>query len=105
MGAPYNPPVKGQDFKIRIGLQDMGSPGRLKTSPTLAAGDIKVDKDGAGFSTLASAPAASPAATASILISLSSNEMNADVVTLVASDQTTPPEWADLLISIPTVSA
>ncbi len=30
------------------------------------------------------------------------SEMNADVVTIVAKDQTDPPEWADFVLSIPT---
>jgi len=28
--------------------------------------------------------------------------MNGDVITLVAVDQTTPKQWSDLVISIPT---
>lgn len=103
MAAPYNPPVKNEDFKVRISLMDMSNGGRVKSNPTIAAGDFKVDKDGAGLNDLATLPTVSPAAGPLVLIELSSDEMNADVVTIVCKDQTSPPEWADLVISIPTV--
>ena len=105
MAAPYNPPVKNEDFVIRIALEDMANPGRFKSSPTIAAGDFKVDKDGAGLVNLGTLPSVDPAASKLVKITLSSTEMNADVVTLVCSDQTDPPEWADHVISIPTTTA
>lgn len=37
-----------------------------------------------------------------VKITLSNTEMNADVVTVVCIDQTSPKEWADLVFSIPT---
>jgi len=102
MAAPYNPPVKGEDFKVRIGLEDMAAPGRFKANPTIAAGDFKVDKDGAGFTNLTTLPTVSPAGSRSVLVELSATEMTADVVTIQCVDQTDPPEWADLMVSIPT---
>ncbi len=102
MAAPYNPPVKGQDFLCRISLESYATPGRFQSSATIAAGDFKVDKDGAGLNNLSTIPAVDPAATKLILVTLSSTEMNADVVTLICSDQTDPPEWCDLTICIPT---
>lgn len=104
MAAPYNPPKKGEDFLIRICLQDYAVPGRFKSSPTIAAGDFKVDKDGGGLNNLSTIPAVDPAATKLVLITLSATEMNADVVTVIASDQTDPPEWEDLAFSIPTTA-
>lgn len=105
MAAPYNPPVKNEDFKIRIALEDYTNPGRFKANPTIAAGDFKVDKDGAGFTDLASLPTVSPAAGRAVEIVLSASEVNADVVTIQCVDQTNPPEWSDLMISIPTTSS
>jgi hypothetical protein len=102
MAAPYNPPVKGEDFILRVSLSDMAVNGRFKSSPTIAAGDFKVDKDGAGVTNLSTLPSVDPAASKLVKITLSSTEMNADVVTVVCSDQTEPPEWADLVICIPT---
>lgn len=104
MAAPYNPPVKGQDFLIRIALEDMANPGSFKSSPTIAAGDFKVDKDAGGLTNLATLPTVSPASSVLVLITLSSTEMNADVVTLVCIDQTSPKEWADYVLSIPTTA-
>jgi hypothetical protein len=102
MAAPYNPPVKNEDFIIRIALSDTSTAGSFKSSPTIAAGDFKVDKDGAGLNNLSTLPSVDPAATVLVKITLSSTEMNADVVTLVCVDQTSPKEWADFVLSIPT---
>ena len=102
--APYNPPVKNEEFKIRIALEDYAFPGNFKSTPTLAAGDFKVDKDGAGLTNLTTLPTNVPASTVCVLLELSATEMNADVVTIVCIDQTSPKEWADLIISIPTTT-
>jgi hypothetical protein len=102
MASPYNPPVKGEDFIIRIALADMNTPGAFKSSPTIASGDFKVDKDGGGLNNLATLPSVDPTSTVLVKITLSSTEMNADVVTVVGVDQTSPKEWADFVLSIPT---
>lgn len=102
MAAPYNPPIKGQDFVIRIALTDMTALGSFKSSPTIALGDFKVDKDGGGLTNLTTLPSVDPAASVLVKITLSATEMNADVVTLVCIDQTSPKEWADYAVSIPT---
>jgi len=104
VAAPYNPPVKNEDFIIRIALENMTSPGEFKSSPTIAAGDFKVDKDGAGLTNLSTLPSVDPAATVLVKITLSSTEMNADIVTVVCIDQTSPKEWADFIFSIPTTA-
>lgn len=102
MAAPYNPPKSGEDFQIRIGLQDMGAPGSFKANPTIAAGDFKVDIDGAGFNNLTTTPSVSPAGGVAVLLTLSAAEMTGGVITIVGIDQTSPKEWADVLMSIPT---
>lgn len=100
--ANTNPPKKNQAFTLRVALQDFDTPGAFQSSPTLAAGDFRIDKDGGGFSNFATLPTVSPAASRSVLFSLSATEMNADVVTLDCSDQTATKEWADLFICIQT---
>lgn len=105
MAAPYNPPVKGEDFKVRISLEDFANPGRFKSNPTIAAGDFKIDKDGGGLNNLTNLPTVSPAASVLVELSLTATEMNADVVTIVCVDQTATAEWSDLVISIPTTAA
>lgn len=102
MAAPYNPPVKNEDFIIRISLEDFVNPGNFKSNPTIAAGDFKVDKDGGGLGNLSTLPSVDPASTVLVKLTLSSTEMNADVVTIVGIDQTSPKEWADFVLSIPT---
>ena len=102
MAAPYNPPVKNEDFQIRISLADMAVPGSFKSNPTIAAGDFKVDKDGGGLNNLTTLPTVSPAGSVLVSISLSATEMNANVVTIVGIDQTAAKEWADFVVSIPT---
>lgn len=104
MVGPFNPPVKNEEFIIRISLADMNVNGSFKSSPTLASGDFKVDKDGGGLTNLGTLPTVDPAASVLVKITLSSTEMNADVVTLVCIDQTSPKEWADFVLTIPTTA-
>jgi hypothetical protein len=104
MAAPYNPPKKNEDFLVRITLEDMANPGSFKSNPTIVSGDFKVDKDGGGLTNLTTLPTVSPAASALVLITLSSTEMNADVVTLICVDQSSTKEWADFVLSIPTTA-
>jgi hypothetical protein len=104
MAAPYNPPVKNENFLIRVALSDMSSLGSFKANPTLASGDFKVDIDGAGLNNLGTLPTVSPSASIWVLITLSAAEMNGDVISIQCIDQTTPKEWADLAFSIPTTA-
>ena len=64
-----------------------------------------MSKDGGALSNLTTLPVNEPASSVLVTIALSSTEMNADVVSVVCIDQTSPKEWADLVISIPTTSA
>lgn len=105
MAAPYNPPVKNEDFFIQIGLEDYANPGNFKSNPTIAAGDWKVSKDGGALANLTTLPVVAPASSVCVTITLSATEMNCDYVTIVGIDQTAPKEWCDVLISIPTTSA
>lgn len=104
MAAPYNPPVKNEDFIIRVAVEDYANPGNFKSDPTIASGDWKVDKDGGGLTNLSTLPSVDPASSVLVKITLSSTEMNADVVTVVGVDQTNPKEWADFVITIPTTA-
>ncbi len=105
MAAPYNPPVKNEDFLIRIALEDYANPGNFKSNPTIAAGDFKVAVDATALTNLGTLPSVSPASSVLVLLTLSASEMNGDVITVVGIDQTSPKEWADIVISIPTTSA
>jgi hypothetical protein len=105
MAAPYNPPVKNEDFIVYIALNDASDPKSFKSSPTLAAGDFKVSKDGGALTNLATIPAVEPSSSVLVKITLSATEMNADSVVVVGIDQTATKEWADFILSIPTTSA
>lgn len=104
MAAPYNPPVKNQDFVVRIALKDAADPRSFKSNPTIAAGDFKVAVDATALANLSTLPTVSPASTVLVLITLSAAEMNGDVITLVCVDQTSPKEWCDFVLSIPTTA-
>ena len=102
MAAPYNPPKKNEDFIIRIALEDLSLFGSFKSNPTIAAGDFKVSIDGGALANLTTLPSVSPASSIWVLITLSSTEMNGDVISVQCIDQTGPKEWADYAFSIPT---
>ncbi len=104
MAAPWNPPVRGEDFKTSICLTDMGNPGSFKANPTIAAGDFKISKDGGAFANLNTLPSVTPAAGVAVELLLSATEMTADYVIIVAIDQTTQKEWADYAFSIVTTA-
>lgn len=103
MAAPYNPPIKNEDFVFRIALESMDGSG-FKSNPTIASGDFKIDKDGGGLTNLSTTPTVSPSGSVLVVVTLSASEMNGDVVTLVAVDQTSPKEWNDVVICIPTTT-
>ncbi|BFU90159.1 MAG: hypothetical protein NTAFB01_13460 [Nitrospira sp.] len=104
MAAPWNPPKKNEDFELHIALEDYLNPGNFKINPTIAAGDFQISKDGGAFANLATLPTVEPASSQMVLLALSSTEMNADSVVVRAVDQTSPKEWADFILSIPTTA-
>lgn len=102
--ANENPPTKNTAWSTAIMLEDFANPGSFKSSPTLAAGDFKVDIDGAGFGNLTDIPTVTPAAGCRVAITLTAAEMNGDVITIQCIDQTSPKEWADACIVILTTA-
>lgn len=102
--APWNPPKRAEDFELHIALEDFLAPGNFKSSPTIAAGDFQISKDGGTFANLATLPVVEPASSQTVLIALSATEMTADSVVVRAVDQTAPKEWADFILSIPTTA-
>ena len=104
MAAPYNPPVKNEDFVYYDTVPSMANAGSFQLNPTIAAGDFQISKNGGAFANLGTLPAVTPAAGAAIKFTLSSTEMNADNIIIVGIDQTTPKEWADYSFSIVTTA-
>jgi hypothetical protein len=64
-------------------------------NPTLAAGDVKVSKDGGAFTNLGTLPDAHPASGKSVRVQLSATEMEATFLVIDFIDQTSPKEWED----------
>lgn len=102
MPAPWNPPKRGEDFIIGIGLEDPDVPGSFKANPTIEAGDFKVSKDFGAFANLTTLPAVAPASGRQVQVTLSATEMTADGVMIQGVDQTSPKEWNDFMLFIPT---
>ena len=96
--------MKGEDFVLYAALASTSDGASFKANPTIASGDWQVSKDGGTLTDLATLPVVTPAASVMVKITLSATEMNADVVTIVGIDQTTPKEWADFVLSIPTTA-
>lgn len=105
MAAPYNPPKKGEDFLTYISLYDMSAGGTFRFNPTLSSADFRISKDGGALAALTSTPVVEPTTGPFVRLWLSTAEMAADNVTVYAIDATTPKEWADFVLSIPTVSS
>jgi len=104
MAAPWNPPVKGQDFKFPICLEDYNIPGLFIANPTLAAGDVTISKDGGAFANVTTLGTVTPASGRQVVQELSATEMTADILLVVFHDQTVPPQWADTSIGIVTTA-
>lgn len=98
---PY-PPKKNAAYTFGIGLRSASDGNRLQSSPTISAGDVKVSIDGGSYNNLTNLPAVTPPASKRVQISLIAAEMNGDRISILFSDQTSPPEWQDLLIEIDT---
>jgi hypothetical protein len=86
-------PQRGVAYTFTIGLFDVATPGRFKTTPTLAAGDFKLAKDGGALANLTTLPAETPAGSGLVVVSLSATEMTADKLSVKWSDPDL--EWSD----------
>lgn len=99
----YHTPKRATAYKFYVGLVDQANTKLLKANPTLAAGDVKVSKDGGAFANLTTLPSANPASGAAIMVDLSATEMTADNVVVQFTDAA-GAEWCDQLINIQTTA-
>jgi trimeric autotransporter adhesin len=96
------PPKRATAYTTYVALTSQADPNIFKTSPTLAAGDVKVSKDGGSYSNIGSLP--SQIGTTGVLaVALTSSEMTADTVTVLFHDAS-GAEWQDLLLVIHTAA-
>ena len=101
--ATYQTPKRATAYKFYVGLTDQANTKLLKANPTLAAGDVKVSKDGGAFANLTTLPSANPASGAAIMVDLSGTEMTADNVVVQFIDAA-GAEWCDVLVNIQTTA-
>lgn len=76
--------------------------GQYKSSPTLASGDFKIEKDGGAAANLATLPSVEPSGGSSIALSFSAVEMQCEQAVITMSDAA-GAEWNDDCIHIFTV--
>lgn len=86
-------PQRGIAYAFRIALLDTLNPGRIKKTPTIAAGDFKVSIDNGVPANLTTLPVETPAASGCITVSLSASEMTGDKILVFWSDPQF--EWGD----------
>jgi hypothetical protein len=101
--AEYVLPKRGVAYITYMGLVSQADTKLLIASPTLAAGDFKISKDGGATADLATLPTNTPAASSQIKISLSATEMTADNVTVVGIDAA-GAQWCSFCLNIQTAT-
>lgn len=96
------PPKKNNTFTFEIALTSQDDMDVFQTSVTLAAGDVKVSKDGGAFLNIGTLPL-EIGTTGVLTVALTADEMNADRVAVLFHDAL-GSEWQDLLVTIHTVT-
>jgi hypothetical protein len=86
-------PERNKAYSFRITLLDTLNPGRIKKTPTIAAGDFKVSLDNGTPTNLITLPTETPIGSGCITIPLSAGEMAADKILVIWSDPQF--EWGD----------
>ena len=100
--ASYNPPKKNAAFVMYLSLRSQTDTRLFQVNPTLAAGDVKVSKDGGTLTNVTTLPTV-VSSSAIVKLDLSSSEMNADNVTVLFSDAA-GAQWCDLVINLQTAA-
>lgn len=100
----YSIPVKNSGYRFYIGLISQANENVFVSSPTLAAGDAMISRDGGALVAIATLPSVVPAAGPVVQVDLSAAEMNADSVVVVFHD-VAGAQWRDLLISLSPANA
>jgi hypothetical protein len=95
------PPERAAVFEFEMGLVSVADANVFQDDPTLAAGDVKVIKDGVLDGNIDTLPSAVTSCTRLITVTLSATEMDADVVTILFHDAS-GAEWQDAAVSINT---
>ena len=96
------PPIKGSSFTFYISLVSQADTDIFKKTVTLAAGDVRVSKDGGGLINITALPV-EIAATGVLAVALTGTEMTANTV-VVSFVDVADDEWQDALVEIRTVT-
>jgi hypothetical protein len=99
MSSP-NPPQYGYAYEFYTGLISQANTKIFQVNPTLAAGDVKIRKDGGAESNVTTLPTVLGSGKV-VKVVLSATEMEADNITLTFADAA-GSEWCDLIANIPT---
>jgi len=94
-------PLINTAYTFNVTLADQANPNLFKSSPTLAAGDVKVSIDDGALANLATLPVVSPAASRIVKVAMSAAEMNGNRINVVFVDAA-GAEWCDLHYAIET---
>jgi hypothetical protein len=101
--ATYVPAKRAVEYIFYVSLVQQADTKLLQGTPTLAAGDVTISKDGGAFANLTTLPTVTPAAGKSVKVTVSATEMTADNVLIVFSDAA-GAQWCDLSINIQTAA-
>ena len=96
------PPIRASSFTFYISLVSQADTDLFQKSVTLATGDVKVSKDGAGFANVAALPV-EIASTGVLAVALTGTETTANTVTVAFVDAA-GDEWQDALVEVRTVT-
>lgn len=99
----YVDPKKATAFIFGLGLPSQANATLFQANPTLAAGDVKISKDGGAFANLTNLPTVNPAGGKRVEVSLTAAEMTADNVSILFSD-VAGAEWCDTIVGLQTVA-
>jgi hypothetical protein len=91
---------KNAAFTLRLPFIAQGTP-LIKTTPTIAAGDVKVSIDGGALANVTNLPTEAPAASGLVEIDLTAAEMNGSVIVVRGVD-VAGDEWVDWTFTIVT---
>ena len=92
-------PVRAAAYSFEVALSSRADTKVFQASPTLAAGDVQISKDGGAFVNITTLPTAIGGGP-TLTVALSADEMDADRI-VVRFQDATGAEWCDL--QLPTI--
>lgn len=97
--ATYVPAKRAAEYIDYVGLPSQFNTKVFQSNPTLAAGDVKISKDGGAFANLTNLPTVTPAGGKAVKFVLTSTETDCDQCVVLFSDGT-GSEWCDVMVPL-----